>query len=82
MKKTKYRCPYIKESDKLCDMSLPCGNCVQFSPDYLEKILTANNNAMPKCTCVPIHTPPEAFVHGNLFLVMGDCPVHFGTLRQ
>ena len=35
-----------------------------------------------ECTCVPVHTPPEAFIHGNLFLVRDNCPVHFGTLRQ
>jgi hypothetical protein len=40
MEKTKYKCPYIKKADKLCSMSQPCCNCVQFSPDYLEKILT------------------------------------------
>ena len=42
MEKTKYRCPYVADSSKLCSMSAPCGNCVQFSPDYLEKILTNN----------------------------------------
>jgi len=45
MEKTKYRCPYISDTSKLCEMSVPCRECSQFSPDYLEKILTTTNNA-------------------------------------
>ena len=44
MEKTKYRCPYIKDIAELCEMSVPCRDCSQFSPDYLEKILTTTNN--------------------------------------
>ena len=44
MEKTKYRCPYISDTSKLCEMSVPCRECSQFSPDYLEKILTTTNN--------------------------------------
>ena len=48
MEKTKYRCPYISDTSKLCSMSAPCCSCVQFSPDYLEKILTATNSVSSK----------------------------------
>ena len=52
MEKTKYRCPYISDATKLCSMSVPCCNCVQFSPDYLEKIFTSSQQLQAKIRAI------------------------------